>query len=90
MSIYFDISRSRVETVHAATEPQWPGRDGAPRKPNGRLPLMTDGPDRIARMRGGADADASVESLASRALSVLASKRVTAAYAVPDGGRPES
>lgn len=40
---------------------------------------MTDGQDRIARMRSGSEAESSVETLASRALKVLASKRVSAA-----------
>lgn len=40
---------------------------------------MTDDLGRLHRTRMGADGDSTVESLASRALSVLASKRVTAA-----------
>lgn len=36
---------------------------------------MTDGSDRVARTRTGANPEATVESLASRALSMLASKR---------------
>lgn len=39
---------------------------------------MTDGPDRATRMRSGAEGG-TVETLASRALGVLASKRVSAA-----------
>lgn len=46
---------------------------------------MTDGSDRLTRARAGMDSGASVETLASRALGVLASKRTSAASLLSEG-----
>lgn len=45
---------------------------------------MIDGPDRAIARLGGADSESSVESLASRALTVLASKRASTASMMSD------
>jgi MerR family transcriptional regulator, light-induced transcriptional regulator len=73
LSIFFDISLPLPESVRT-------GRLAD--RPLGTIPrraAMTDGTDRANRTRGNADSGSTVETLASRALGVLASKRVSAA-----------
>jgi MerR family transcriptional regulator, light-induced transcriptional regulator len=73
MSIFFDIFRSEDDSM-----PITRLRDVRPQPDTGTTE-MTDSTDRVTRGRNGGDVGASVETLASRALGVLASKRTSAA-----------